>query len=242
MGKNLIQQRRGKGTIRFRAPSFRYIGEAKHRSFTETERNAKVTGTIVAIEHSSGHYAPIARVRYDDNQESLMIAPEGVKVGDELEAGFAAGIASGNTLPLLQIPEGTLIYNIESSPGDGGKFVRTTGLAAKVVERTDKNVTVLLPSKKQHTFNLWCRATVGLVAGAGRTEKPLLKAGTNMFKKMARNKFWPQVKGQSMNAVAHPHGGSRSSKKNKPTIAKRFASSGGKVGHLRPRRTGRRKL
>ncbi|MBI3036231.1 50S ribosomal protein L2 [Candidatus Woesearchaeota archaeon] len=242
MGKNLIQQRRGKGTIRFRAPSFRYIGEARHRNFTEAERNAKVTGTVVAIEHSSGHYTPIARVRYDDNQESLMIAPEGVKIGDELESGFSAVIASGNTLPLLQIPEGTLVFNIESSPGDGGKFVRTTGLAAKVVERTDKNVTVLLPSKKQHTFNLWCRATVGLVAGAGRTEKPLLRAGTNMFKKMARNKFWPQVKGQSMNAVAHPHGGSRSSKKNKPTIAKRFASSGGNVGHLRPRRTGRRKL
>ncbi|MBI2580409.1 50S ribosomal protein L2 [Candidatus Woesearchaeota archaeon] len=242
MGKNLIQQRRGKGTIRFRAPSFRYIGEVKHRNFTEAEKGAKVAGTVVSVEHSSGHYAPIARVRYDDSQEALVIAPEGIRVGDMLEAGFAAGIASGNTLPLLQVPEGTLVYNIESSPGDGGKFVRSTGLSAKVIAKSDKEVVVLLPSKKTKAFNPWCRVTIGVVAGAGRTEKPLLKAGNNMFKKMARNKFWPQVKGQAMNAVAHPHGGSRSSKKNKPTIAKRFASSGAKVGHLRPKRTGRTKL
>ena len=228
--------------MRFRAPSFRYIGEVKHRNYTDAEKQSKVTGTIVSIEHSSGHYAPIVRVRYDDNQEALQIAPEGIKVGDLLEAGFAAEIASGNTLPLSQIPEGTLVYNIEASPGDGGKFVRTTGLAAKIVSRSDTEIVVQLPSKKYHTFNPLCRANIGMVAGAGRTEKPLLKASNNLYKMMARNKFWPQVKGQSMNAVAHPHGGSRSSKKNKPTIAKRFASSGGKVGHLRPRRTGRTKL
>ena len=242
MGKNLIQQRRGKGTIRFRAPSFRYIGEVKHREYTEAEKSSKVVGTIVSIEHSAGHYAPIVRVRYDDSREALQIAPEGIKVGDELEAGFDASIESGNTLPLSRIPEGTLIYNIEAAPGDGGKFVRTTGLAAKLVSKSDKEIVVQLPSKKYRSFNLWCRATIGIVAGSGRTEKPLLKASNNMYKKMARNKFWPQVKGQAMNAVAHPHGGSRSSKKNKPTIAKRFASAGGKVGHLRPRRTGRTKL
>ncbi|MBI2145216.1 50S ribosomal protein L2 [Candidatus Woesearchaeota archaeon] len=242
MGKNLIQQRRGKGTIRFRAPSFRYIGEVKHRDYTAPERSGKVIGTVVSIEHSSGHYAPIIRVRYDDSQESIQIAPEGIRVGDAVEAGSEAGIASGNTLPLSKIPEGTLIYNIESLPGDGGKFVRTSGLAARVIAKSEKEVSIQLPSKKLRNFNPGCRATIGLVAGAGRTEKPLLKAGTNLFKKMARNKFWPQVKGQSMNAVAHPHGGSRSSKKNKPTIAKKYASAGGKVGHLRPRRTGRRKL
>jgi len=242
MGKNLIQQRRGKGTIRFRAPCFRYIGEVKFRDYSEAEKTGKVSGTIVGIEHSSGHYAPILKIRYDDNKEALQIAPEGVKVGDYVEAGFASEVLTGNTLPLLQIPEGTLVCNIESFPGDGGKFVRTTGLAGKVIARDAHAVVVLLPSKKQHSFNPWCRATIGLVAGAGRTEKPLLKASNNMFKKMARNKFWPHVTGQAMNAVAHPHGGSRSSKKNKPTIAKRFASSGGKVGHLRPRRTGRRKL
>ncbi len=242
MGKNLIQQRRGKGTLRFRAPSFRYIGEVKHREYSQVERNSKVAGTIVSIEHSSGHYAPIIRVRYDDNKVALQIAPEGVRVGDQLEAGFGAEAVKGNTLPLIQIPEGTLVFNIESSPGDGGKFVRTSGLAAKVIAKSDKEISVMLPSKNLRSFDPWCRASIGLIAGSGRTEKPLLKASANMFRKRARNKFWPQVKGQAMNAVAHPHGGSRSSKKNKPTIAKRFASPGGKVGHLRPRRTGRLKL
>ena len=242
MGKNLIQQRRGKGTLRFRAPGFRYIGEVKNRNYATLEKASKVLGIVVGIEHSSGHYSPVARVKYDDGQEALQVAQEGLKVGDCVEAGFASEVKSGNTLPLLQVPEGTLVCNIEGSPGDGWKFVRSTGLAAKVVSRSDKEIVVQLPSKKLKSFNLWCRATVGLVAGAGRTEKPLLKASNMMFKKMARNKFWPQVKGQSMNAVAHPHGGSRSSKKNKPTIAKRFASAGGKVGHLRPRRTGRVKL
>ena len=84
MGKNLIQQRRGKGTIRFRAPGFRYIGEVKHRNFTSAERTEKVIGTIVSVEHSSGHYAPIIRVRYDDNQEAIQIAPEGIRVGDHV--------------------------------------------------------------------------------------------------------------------------------------------------------------
>jgi large subunit ribosomal protein L2 len=242
MGKNLISQRRGKGTIRFRAPCFRYIGEVKYKEYSDAERTGKITGTIVAIEHSSGHYAPILRIRYDDSKEALQIAPEGVKVGDTVDAGFSSEPKNGNVLPLLQIPEGTSIYNIESSPGDGGKFVRTSGLAAKVISKSENSITLLLPSKKQRLFNPWCRATIGLIAGAGRTEKPLLKASNNMFKKMARNKFWPHVSGQAMNAVAHPHGGSRTSKKNKPTIAKRFASAGGKVGHLRPRRTGRKKL
>lgn len=242
MGKNLKMQRRGKGTLRFRAPGFKYIGEVRLREYSAAEKTGKISGTIVAIEHSSGHYAPILRVRYDDGKEAYQIAPESVKVGDYIESGFASEPINGNTLPLLQIPEGTSIYNIESFPGDGGKFVRTSGLTAKVIAKSDKDVTVLLPSKKQRTFNPWCRATIGLVSGGGRTEKPLLKASNSMFKKMARNKFWPVVTGQAMNAVAHPHGGSRTSKKNKPTIAKRFASSGGKVGHLRPRRTGRRKL
>ncbi|MBI2143597.1 50S ribosomal protein L2 [Candidatus Woesearchaeota archaeon] len=242
MGKNLIQQRRGKGTLAFTAPSFRYIGEVGYQNYTDVERNAKVGCMVVAIEHSSGHYSPIVRVRYYDNTEALLIATEGVKVGDELEAGFAADVASGNVLPLLQVPEGTLVCNIESAPGDGGKFVRTSGVAAKVISKTNAEIVVQLPSKKQRAFSPWCRATIGMVAGAGRTEKPLLKAGNNRFKKRARNKFWPHVTGQAMNAVAHPHGGSRSSKKNKPTIAKRFASAGAKVGHLRPRRTGRTKL
>ena len=89
-------------------------------------------------------------------------------------------------------------------------------------------------------FNENCRASVGIVAGGGRMEKPLLKAGTRYFKSRASAALWPVVSGQSQNAVEHPHGGARSSKKNKPDIARRFAPPGAKIGKIRPRRTGRK--
>jgi len=100
-------------------------------------------------------------------------------------------------------------------------------------------VTVLLPSKKKKDFNPECRAAIGTVAGAGRPEKPLLKAGTNYFKHKARNKLWPSISGTSQNAVNHPLGGSRSGKKGVPTIAPHNAPPGRKVGKIRARRTGR---
>jgi large subunit ribosomal protein L2 len=98
----------------------------------------------------------------------------------------------------------------------------------------------MLPSKKEKLFNENCRATVGIVAGSGRLEKPLMKAGTVHFKYRASAALWPVVSGQSQNAVEHPHGGARSSKKNKPDIARRFAPPGANIGKIRPRRTGRK--
>ena len=96
----------------------------------------------------------------------------------------------------------------------------------------------MLPSKKEKSFSPQCRATLGVIAGQGRKEKPFLKAGTRHYYMKARNKLYPRVKGQSMNAVDHPHGTSRSSKKGQPTIADRNAPPGAKVGKIRPRRTG----
>lgn len=237
MGKNLIQQKRGKGSPTYRAPSFRYIGRVKHRSFP-TEEAAK--GIVMDIVNSAGHSAPIARVMYENKEEALMIAPQNIKTGDIIETGINAALKEGNTLPLSKIPEGTLIYNIESNPGDGGRFCRSSGTSARVLSKVDNNVTIMLPSKKQRVFNVNCRATIGIIAGGGRTEKPLLKAGNMFFKKRAKNKLYPRVAALAMNAVDHPYGGTRSSKKGKVTIARRFAPPGAKVGLLRPRRTGRR--
>jgi large subunit ribosomal protein L2 len=242
MGKNLIQQRRGKGTATFRAPSFRYIGKVEYREYNDEEKKEKISGEIMAIEHSSGHYAPIIMVRYSDEQEALLIAPEGVRIGDKIEEGFSAEPAKGNTLPLSQIPNGMPVFNIETTPGDGGKLVRSSGVVARVLSKSNKEVVLQLPSKKKKSFNPGCRATIGYIAGAGRTEKPLLKAGNAYFKNKAKNKQWPHVSGIAMNAVAHPFGGSRSSKKNMPLVVGRFAPPGAKVGHIRPKRTGRKKL
>lgn len=240
MGKNLIQQRRGKGSIRFRSPAHRYLGRAGHRKFDEKE-NALCRGIVKEVLHSPAHCAPLIRVKYETDEDVLTIAPEKIRVTDIIMNGEMAPVVEGNTLPLKKIPEGTLILNIESQPGDGGKFARSAGTFARIVGKTETSVKVELPSKKIREFDMMCRATIGRVAGSGRLEKPLTKAGVAYYKAKAKRRYWPNVCGQSMNAVAHPHGGKRSSKKNYPYTVSRNAPPGAKVGAIAARRTGRKK-
>ncbi len=235
MGKSLIQQRRGKGTARFRAPSFNYKGEAKHPNFTE------ISGKVVDFVKCRGHSAPLAVIEYDNGLIGLNVAPMGITVGEKVSIGQNAGLKSGNTLTLKDIPEGTQIYNIEGKPGDGGRFARAGGTFATVISRSEKRVVVALPSKKNKEFNPSCRASIGVLAGAGRLEKPLVKAGNKHFKMKAKNKMWPKVSATSMNAAMHPFGGGRSSKKNMPYTTSRLAPPGRKVGRIAAKRTGRKK-
>ncbi|MBN2111535.1 50S ribosomal protein L2 [Candidatus Woesearchaeota archaeon] len=237
MGKNLIQQARGKGGPRYRAPSFRYKGSAVHKNISDSI----VDGRIIDLVKCQGHSAPLAKVKYDTGEQILMLAPEGIRVGDSVSCGQGAKVKAGNTMILGEIPEGTLIYNIESNPGDGGKFCRASGTFARVLTKIGGEVVVELPSKKQKTFQSGCRANIGIIAGGGRKEKPFLKAGRKYYAMKAKNKLWPIVCGQSMNAVDHPHGGSKSSKKNYPYTVSRNASPGAKVGAIAARRTGRKK-
>lgn len=235
MGKRLNQQRAGKGTPSFKSPSHRFVGPAKYNN-----QKAELTqGTIKDIINCPGHSAPLVRIEYDDGDKVLTIAPEGIRVGDQVSAGPQANIEIGSVLQLKDIPEGTYVYNIEISPGDGGKIARSSGTAAKVLTRSERAVTIMLPSKNEKTFLPECRATIGSVAGSGRTEKPLLKAGTAFHKYHARNRWWPVVSGTAMNAVDHPYGGKRGSRKGKPTIAPKNAPPGRKVGKIRPRQTGK---
>jgi len=134
-----------------------------------------------------------------------------------------------------------MIFNIESIPGDGGKFVRSSGTFAKVVSQMKDTVIVQLPSKKRKEFHPKCRASIGVVAGGGRPEKPLLKAGNSFFKMKAKNKLWPKVSGSAMNAVDHPFGNKRTSRKSKAKPISRNAPPGRKVGMVAARRTGRKK-
>ena len=234
MGKNLIQQRRGKGSSTFRAPSFRYQGKTKHIKLSEEIQKGKILDLITC----QGHSAPLAKIKYENGEDLLMIAPEGVRVGDMIESGPKCKIRSGNSAPLKSIPSGTFIYNIEASPGDGGKFVKSSGTSAKVVGTTKKGITIMLPSNKQKQFNSECRATIGIIAGAGRLDKPFLKAGKKFFAKKAKNKIYPIVCGISMNAVAHPFGSKNSHIKGRPTQASRNSPPGRKVGNIAPRRSG----
>lgn len=236
MGKNLIQQRRGKGSSRFRARSFAYIDDIKYPRFNlDTTAECKVKDIL----HSSGHTAPIAKILFGE-KEVFIIAPDGIRVGNFIKVGTGADIKNGNIVPLKSIPEGTSVYNLESHPGDGGKFVRSSGTFARVLSKTQAGILVMLPSKKQRYFNGMCMATVGMVAGSGRKEKPFMKAGNMHHRMRARNKYYPRTSALSMNAVDHPFGGSRSSKLGKSKIAPRFAPPGRKVGKLRPRRTGKK--
>ena len=234
MGKNLIQQKRGKGSSTYRAQSHRWKGEVFHKKVF-----AEIGGLVLDFVDCAGHSAPLVRIKYDDGEECLVAAVDGLRIGDRVYSGTST-VGLGNTMVLKNIPEGTMICNIEQQPGDGGKFVRAGGTFGKVVAKTQEGVLIRLPSKKERVFYSECRATIGSVAGAGRTDKPFLKAGTRYFAMKAKNKLWPKMRGVAMNAVSHPYGGKRK-KKGKPTIAPRNAPPGRNVGKIAPRRTGRTK-
>ena len=237
MGKTLIQQKRGKGSPKHRAPSFKYKGKIKHNKLLD--KPAK--GEVIDLIHCPGHNSPLAQIRYDTGEIVLINAPEGVKVGDAVKSGSIEEVNMGNTLPLKNIPEGTSIYNIENNPGDGGRFVRSSGGFARVVTRMRNKIIVKMPSNKQKMFNPECRAIIGVIAGGGRLEKPFLKAGNKFYAMKAKNKSWPKVCGTSMNAVDHPFGGSSSHTKGHHAESSRNAPTGRKVGKIAPRRTGKKR-
>jgi len=237
MGKNLIQQARGKGSPRYRAPSFRWRGEAKYPAQKESMKSAKVLDLV----HCQGHSAVLAAMEYDDDTFGYTIAPEGIRVGDILEIGKGSDIKKdGSVVTLGELPEGSLVCNIESTPGDGGKFVRASGTYARIGAQVKDRVIIILPSKKKRAFHKECRATVGIVSGGGRTDKPILKAGKAHHKYQAKNKLFPVMSGSAQNAVDHPFGNKRTSRKSKARPVSRNAPPGRKVGMIAARRTGRK--
>ncbi len=235
MGKRIISQRRGRGTRRFIALPYS-AGNPRHKALGQSE---VLFGTVLDIIHSPAHSCPLMKVRYEDGEQVLLQASEKTAVGDVIATGRAAPIQEGNTLPLASIPDGTSIFNIEQSPGDGGKFVKASGTFAKILVKVGDTVTVKLPSKKDKIFSAQCRATIGIIAGGGRLEKPMMKAGRNWHAKRARGKLYPVTSAVAMNANEHPFGCGRGRHMGKPSIAPRNAPPGRKVGQVRARRTGR---
>jgi len=233
MGKRLITQRRGRGTPVYQAASHNYKGDVRHYTLEST-------GTVVDLVHCAGHTAPLMRVNYLTGEQNLSIAPEGIKVGDMVSVGASSEMRSGDVLCLKDIPEGTLIHNLELQPGDGGKLVRASGTFAKIVAKDGETIRVKLPSRKERSFSSLCRAAVGIVAGSGRPEKPFLKAGVRYHRMRAQGRLYPRVCGISMNAVDHPFGGKCSHIKGRPTQSPRSAPPGRKVGKIAPSRTGRK--
>jgi len=236
MGKRLIQQRRGRTRGRFRAPTHRFNGKVKYDKDT-SER----VGIIDDIIHDSGHTAPVAIVRLSNNEKIMVLAPEGIGVGQKIKFSTKKNnISLGNIIPIGRIPEGVPVYNVELSPGDGGKLVRAGGTNASIVSHDAKKTVVQLPSGRFKTLDSECRATVGVVAGGGRKEKPFLKAGKKHHEFRKRGKQYPTVRGVAMCAVSHPHGGGGHQHVGKPSTVKRGSPPGRKVGSIAARRTGKR--
>ncbi|ESP88895.1 50S ribosomal protein L2 [Candidatus Halobonum tyrrellensis] len=238
MGRRIQGQRRGRGGPTFRAPSHRYKSDKSHKKTTEGESDT-VSGEIVGIEHDPSRSAPLADVEFEDGDRRLVLAPEGVTVGETLQVGVSAEIKPGNTLPLAEIPEGVPVCNVESKPGDGGKFARASGVNATLLTHDRRVAVVQLPSGEVKRLNPDARATIGVVAGGGRTEKPFVKAGNKHHKMKARGTKWPNVRGVAMNAVDHPFGGGGRQHPGQPKSVSRNAPPGRKVGDIASKRTGR---
>jgi large subunit ribosomal protein L2 len=236
MGRRIQGQRRGRGSPTFRAPSHRYKADLSHR---KVEDGDVVSGTVVDVEHDPARSAPVAAIEFEDGDRRLVLAPEGVGVGQEIQVGVSAAIEPGNTLPIAEIPEGVPICNVEANQGDGGKFARASGVNATLMAHERNVAVVQLPSGEVKRLDPQCRATIGVVAGGGRTEKPMVKAGNKHHKMRARGTKWPNVRGVAMNAVDHPFGGGGRQHPGKPKSISRNAPPGRKVGDISSRRTGR---
>lgn len=232
MGKRIISQARGKGSLTYRVRRKAYMNKI---GYPMREGEAE----ILKILHSAGHSAPLIKIKIGSEifyNPAFNNAYEGMKIlvgGNKIE--------NGNIVMLKNAPIGTKVYNIEINPGDGGKMMRTAGSSATVFKKYRSNkISLLMPNKKEVILSGDCRLTIGEIAGTGRILKPFITAGKKFYKMKARNKLWPRTSAVKMNIVDHPFGSGRG-KRIKPKIAKRNAPSGAKVGHIRPRQTGRKK-
>eukprot|EP00887_Chlorella_sp_A99_P007549 scaffold28.g7549.t1 len=156
-------------------------------------------------------------------------------------AAAQATLHIGNVKPVGELPEGTVICNVEEKPGDRGSLARASGdYAIIVAHNPDVGITrIKLPSGSKKVINSDCRASIGQVSGGGRTEKPMLKAGRAYHKYRVKRNSWPKVRGVAMNPVEHPHGGGNHQHIGHASTVRRDAPPGQKVGLIAARRTGR---
>ncbi|MEN6316850.1 MAG: 50S ribosomal protein L2 [Clostridiaceae bacterium] len=161
-----------------------------------------VKAKVSAIEYDPNRTANIALLYYVDGEKRYILAPVGLKVGDTVESGAEADIKPGNTLPLINIPVGTMIHNIELKPGKGGQLVRAAGNAAQLMAKEGDYAQVRLPSGEVRMFRMMCRASIGQVSNIENENIKIGKAGRKRWMGVR-----PTVRGVVMNPVDHPHGG-----------------------------------
>ncbi|MCH8976744.1 MAG: 50S ribosomal protein L2 [Proteobacteria bacterium] len=240
MGKILDQQRRGKGSPSFKAPSHRYVVELKYREYDTKEKTDVVKATVKSFKNDPARSGLLMYVVDEENNKMYLLAPEGIAIGEEVQFGVNAEFKAGNVFPLDKIPDGTPIFNIELVPGDGGKFIRSAGNSGTIVSHTADKVYVSLPSKNVRILNKMCRAQLGLVSVGGRLDKPIFTAGKAFHMNKNKARRWPKVRGVAMNAVDHPYGG-KQHHAGRPNPVKRTAPPGQKVGLIGAASPGRSK-
>ncbi len=157
---------------------------------------------VVTIEYDPNRNADIALLHYPDGEKRYILAPAKLKVGDKVIAGEKADFKVGNALPLKRIPVGTIIHNIELTPGKGGQIVRGAGTGATIASKEKDQVVVKLPSGEQRLIKEICYATIGQVSKPELKTRELGKAGVKRHMGIR-----PSVRGVAMHPGAHPHGG-----------------------------------
>ncbi|MGD8997698.1 MAG: 50S ribosomal protein L2 [Anaerolineae bacterium] len=161
-----------------------------------------IPARVDSIEYDPNRSARIALLIYSDGEKRYIIAPLGLQVGDEVMSGQGAEIDLGNALPLERIPTGTMVHNIELTPGKGGQIARSAGTSAQVIAKEGKYVTLRLPSGEIRQFHRTCMATIGQVGNVEHGNIKLGKAGRKRWR------GWrPTVRGSVMSPRDHPHGG-----------------------------------
>ena len=188
----------GKITVRHRGGGVK----RKYRLIDFKRVKDGITAIVSSIEYDPNRSANIALISYKDGEKAYILAPKGLQVGDVVESGENADIKVGNTLPIMNIPVGTFIHNVELKPGKGGQLVRSAGAGAQILGREDKYVLIRLASGETRKILGTCRATIGVI---GNEDYSLVKVG-----KAGRTRHMgikPTVRGSVMNPNDHPHGG-----------------------------------
>ena len=183
----------------------RHIGGGHKRQYRiiDFKRNKdNIPATVKAIEYDPNRNANIALVCYADGEKRYILAPKDLKVGTVIVSGEKADIKNGNCCQMKNMPEGTIIHNIELKPGKGGQLARAAGASAQILAVEDKYVTVRLQSGEMRKILAVCRATIGIVGNEDYSLVNWGKAGRNRWKGIR-----PQSRGSVMNPVDHPHGG-----------------------------------
>jgi len=204
--KALIEKKKGTGgrnnsgriTVRHRGG-----GHRKHYRLIDWKRNKDgVPGLIERIEYDPNRSANIALVKYIDGERRYILAPKGLEVGAPVMSGASSPISTGNSMPLRNIPVGSVIHCVELKPGKGAQFVRSAGTSCQLVAREGRYATLRLRSGEMRRVLVDCRATLGEVGNGEHNLRSLGKAGAKRWRGVR-----PTVRGVAMNPVDHPHGG-----------------------------------